>query len=291
MSVINQSVQATGARHLNPSQELLGRSLNRLSSSSKLEKPAENAATAGLARNLDPLSLRFGAASTGIQNGLSQIQTADRFLGSMAQGLTDLGELASLAQNASKTGAATVAYEREFRAAQDQLRSTIGGSASEIGGAGVDSPTGSFNGTALFGQTAAGGTTVPSTGEGNQPITIPDTNLRAGAMLKVIQQDSAGSFALGATDDEVAEVIAGAQEMIASHRATLGGTETRLNFAANLLKIESENHSAALAGIPDADAAHAATKLAKFDIAAHGTLAMTAQANHAPQSVLRLLQK
>ena len=54
MSVINTNIQAiTGARNLNHSQEMLGRSLTRLSSGSKIVNPSDDAAGLAVSETLD----------------------------------------------------------------------------------------------------------------------------------------------------------------------------------------------------------------------------------------------
>src|SRR6185503_11738122 len=74
MSVINTNIQAiTAARNLNRSQEMLGRSLNRLSSGSKIVNPSDDAAGLAVSEKLDAQSMRVKAASTNVQNAISYI--------------------------------------------------------------------------------------------------------------------------------------------------------------------------------------------------------------------------
>src|SRR4051812_37213810 len=121
MSVINTNIQAlVGARNLNQSQEMLGRSLNRLSSGSKLAKPSDDPAGLAVSEKMDALSLRVAAAQTNIQNGVSYVQTADSYMGSMGSALARLSDLASLAHDPTKNASDTALYEEEFKALQDQ---------------------------------------------------------------------------------------------------------------------------------------------------------------------------
>ena len=54
MSVINTNIQAiAAARNLNQSQEMLGRSLSRLSSGSKIVNPSDDAAGLAVSEKLD----------------------------------------------------------------------------------------------------------------------------------------------------------------------------------------------------------------------------------------------
>ena len=65
MSVINTNIQAiTAARNLNASQEMLGRSLTRLSSGSKIVNPSDDAAGLAVSEKLDAQNRRVRDFST-----------------------------------------------------------------------------------------------------------------------------------------------------------------------------------------------------------------------------------
>jgi flagellin len=82
MSVTNTNIQAVAAaRNLNASQEMLGRSLTRLSSGSKIVNPSDDADGLAVSEKLDDQSRRMKAASTNVQNAVSFVQTADGFMG------------------------------------------------------------------------------------------------------------------------------------------------------------------------------------------------------------------
>ena len=72
MSVINTNIQAiAAARNLNASQEMLGRSLARLSSGSKIVNPSDDAAGLALPEQLDAQNRRVRAATTHVQNAVA----------------------------------------------------------------------------------------------------------------------------------------------------------------------------------------------------------------------------
>ncbi len=292
MSTINTNIQAiVAARNLNRSQEMLGRSLNRLSSGSKIVNPSDDAAGLAVSEKMDAQSLRVNAAVTNTQNAISYVQTADSFMGNMNGVLDRLGQLASLSHDSTKSATDISLYQQEFQSLQDQLRSTIGGTTAEIGGTvAVTSPLGTFNGTALFGSTAAGGTTLTIGASAGQDMTIPDTDLRSGPMLSLIQQDASGNYLLTATDANAIDTITSATQDLGIQRATLGAAESRLSLAATTLQIQNQNLSSALSSIRDVDVAQESTQLAKYNILVQSGTAMLAQANQAPQSVLKLLQ-
>src|ERR1043165_1525415 len=104
MSVINTNIQAiVGARNLNHSQEMLGRSLNRLSSGSKIVEPSDAAAGLAVSEKLDAQNLRVKPAGTNVQNAISLTQVTDGFMGTMAKVLGRMSELALLAHDVTKS--------------------------------------------------------------------------------------------------------------------------------------------------------------------------------------------
>lgn len=290
MSVINTNIQAmVAARNLNSSQEMLGRSLNRLSSGSKIVNPSDDAAGLAVSEKLDAQSRRVKAAGTNVQNAVSYVQTADGFMSGMTKILSRMSELAILAKDVTKNATDVDLYQKEFTALQDQLRATIGGTTAEIGGtADVDTPLGAFNGITLFGSGA--GLTVTIGQAVGQEMNIGASNLRDGGALEIINQDATGAYTLTATDADAIAKITTAIQDIATERASLGASQSRLELAATTLQVENENLSSAISRIRDVDVAEESTQYAKFNILVQSGTAMLAQANQTPQSVLKLLQ-
>ncbi len=291
MSAINTNLSAiNAARTLDRAQDLMSRSLNKLSSGSKIVTPGDDAAGLAVAGKLDAQSLRVTAASTNVQNAISYVQTSDGYLSGMSSLVTRLSELASLSQDPTKNPSDVALYQQEFSSLQEQLRNTIGGTTTEIGGtADLTSPLGTFNGQALFGATAGGGQTL-TVGADGQEMTIPDTNLRTGNMLDLIGQNSSGQYTLSVTDATALTKITGTLQQLSGARATLGASESRLNLAATTLQVEGQNLSSTLSGIRDVDVANESTQYARYNILVQSGTAMLAQANQAPQAVLKLLQ-
>ncbi len=290
MSSINTNLQAMlAARNLDQSQKMLGRSLNRLSSGSKIVDPADDSAGLAVSSKLDAQSLRVQAASTNVQNAVSYLQTSDDFMGGMNKVLSRMSELGTLAQDVTKSPSDVAVYQKEFTSLQDQLRSTIGGATTEIGGtAGVASPSGEFNGTEIFGSSA--GLTISIGQTAGQTLTIPTANLRTGAMLSLINQDSSGNYTMLSSDPTALATIDNTVQQLGTQRATFGGVQSRLNLAAATLQVEQENLSSTISRIRDVDVALESTQMAKYNILVQAGTSMLAQANQDPSSVLKLLQ-
>jgi len=293
MSVINTNIQAiAAARNLSQSQEMLGRSLNRLSSGSKIVNPSDDAAGLAVSEKLDAQNRRVRAASVNVQNAISYVQTSDGFMSGMTKILARMSELGILAKDVTKNSQDLDLYQEEFVELQRQLRDTIGGDASVIGGSTVTAPLGTFNGITLFGTAASGGFSITIGEAVGQEMKLGQTNLQTGAMLEMIQQDSSGNFliSLTTTSVNIIDKVTEAIQHVATERATLGAAQSRLTLAGSTLAIEYENLSAAISRIRDVDVADESTQLARYNILTQSGTAMLAQANQMPSSVLKLLQ-
>lgn len=298
MSVINTNMQAIlGARSLKQSQEMLGRSLNRLSSGSKIVQPSDDAAGLAVSEKLDAQSRRIKAAGINVQNAISYVQTADGFMGGMTKILSRMSELGIMAKDVTKSSSDVALYQEEFKQLQNQLRDTIGvpsGMTAALGGSAVSAPLGTFNSIELFGSSATGGFQV-SIGENTaQKMLISDIDLRSsGAITSIIHQDGSGVFdSLSLTNSsvDVVGIVANAIQQVAAERATIGAYQSRLELASSTLDVEFENLTSAVSRIRDVDVAEETTQMARYNILVQSGTAMLAQANQMPQSVLKLLQ-
>lgn len=291
MSTVNVNVQTLAdARDLNRANDLLGRSLNRLSSGSRIISPSDDSAGVGRAEKLSAQNKRVQAATTNVQNAVSYTQSADGFLSRMGDMLARMSELGRSAADATQDSTDVALYQSEFNQLQQEMRQIIGGSTAEVGGTySITKPMGTFNGNVLFGANPAGMTvaTGPRPGEN---IVIPEMNLRSGPMAQIINQDSSGNFTLAVTDPNALQHIADALSQVADNRATLGGVDARLDLAASTLTTEGQNLESAISSIQDVDVAAESTRLTKYNLLNQTGAAMLSQATQAPQAVLKLLQ-
>ncbi len=280
---INTNLSAiSAARNLNNSQEMLTKSLNRLSSGSRIVSPSDDAAGLAVAEKMEAQNRRLGAASINVQNAVSYIQTADGFMSSMSKVLTRMSELSMMAKDVTKNTGDVALYQEEFKALQQQLQDTIGGGA-------VTNPLGTFNGITLFVPNPAGLTVTIGEGVG-QEMNIGDTDLQGGAMGVLLAQTAPPAFDVSVTSATGAQKLVDAIQHVATERATLGASQSRLEVAATTLSIERQNIESAISRIRDVDVAQESTTLARNNILVQSGTAMLAQANQMPQSVLKLLQ-
>ena len=266
--VINTNIQALSAsRNLMSSQEMLSKSLARLSSGSKITNPSDDAAGVAVASRLDSQIKRTEAAKSNVINAISFTQTQDGYLKKIAKALDRMSELTLLAQDVTKGNSDRALYNTEF----SQLSSYIDNTA-----------TRDFNGVSLF---SASALSVTLDSEGNT-FSMGGVNLGAAAYT------SALAAAISTTTGAVSALstVKAAITQLASDRATIGAYQSRLNLTSEQLVVSKENLSAASSRIQDTDIAEESTQFARYNILVQSGTAMLAQANQLPQSVLRLLQ-
>ncbi len=289
MSVTVQTQLARDADFLGRTRELLSRSIARLSSAKRLVSASDDPAGNSLAEKLSAQKLRLAAASNNVQNSVSYVQSADGFLNGIGNLLNRMSELAVLAGDPMKNAGDIELYQLEFQQLQTQIRNTVGGSTTEIGGTqDIPRPMGSFNGREVFGANPEG--TLVATGQAStQRLIIPQTNLREGPTLAIFRQDGAGAFELSATDPAAIDTIIQSLAQIADHRATLGGVGSRLELIGKGIATERENLTSAISKITDVDVATESTRIARLGMLNETATAMLTQGSKSEQSVLRLL--
>lgn len=266
--VINTNIQAqSAARNLQESQGMLGKSLARLSSGSKITNPADDAAGLAVSLKLDAQVNRLAAAKSNLGNAISFTQTQDGFLQKVGRALDRMSELSILAQDVTKTDTDRTLYQSEF----SQLASFVTSSAGK-----------DFNGVSLFSSTAL---SVTADSEGNT-FSMSGINLGAAAYTGA----TGASVATSASAAAALTVVKSAITQLASDRASIGAFQARLNSTAEQVAVSRENLTAASSRIKDVDVADESTAFARYNILVQSGTAMLAQANQLPQSVLRLLQ-
>jgi flagellin len=256
--VINTNFAATvAANNLAASNDMLQKSLNRLSSGSKIVTPSDDAGGLAVSMKLSAAAKRSGAAATNISNAVSFLQTQDGVLKVAGKILERMGELATLYTDPTKNSDDIANYSTEF----DQLTTELGNLAQE-----------KFNGNALFGGSDL---TVQTNEDGSQSVTLTSLDLSG---------DTAG---VAITD---LSSITGAIKNVATSRATNGAAQSVLGFAGEVLTVNKSNLEAANSRITDVDVASESTKLARFNILVQSGTAMLSQANQSAQIALKLLQ-
>lgn len=266
--VINTNTHALAAtNNLQTSESLLGKSLARLSSGSKIVNPADDAAGLAVSMRLDAQIARIAAAKANVGNAASFTQTQDGYLKKMSKALDRMSELTILAQDVTKSDADRSLYDAEFQQIYDYFTSAA---------------SKDFNGVSLF---SAMPLNVTIDSEGGT-FTMNGIDMSVGAYAGLATLD------VTTTTNATAALVSvrAAITQLATDRATIGAYQTRMNFTSEQLTVSRENLSAASSRIQDVDVAEESTQFARYNILVQSGTAMLAQANTIPQSALRLLQ-
>ncbi len=266
--VINTNIAAqNGARLLSESSNNLGKSLSRLSSGSRLNSPEDDAAGMAASMRFDAQINRTVAAAANLGNAISFSQTQDGVLAKAGKALDRMGELAVLAQDATKTDADRVLYNTEY---------------TKLGAYVADLATRKFNGVDLFSATALSVTTDGDTGTFSAVGANTFIAAAAAATTSTIATAALAAASVG--------LVKTATTAIATDRSVVASNVSVLRAYNEQNAVLKDNLTTANSRIKDVDVAEESTSFARFNILVQAGTAMLAQANSAPQSVLRLIQ-
>ncbi len=266
--VINSNFAATVAsNNLAASNEMLQKSLNRLSSGSKIVNPSDDAGGLAVSMKLSAAAKRSGAAITNIGNSVSFLQAQDGVLKVTGKVLERMGELKTLYADPTKNDDDKANYDAEFTQLQDELSSLSGEE---------------FNSVALFGSASLA---VPVSENGTTSVTLTG---------KELADETDGIGAL--TDSGITSLadvdltdITTALQNVATMRANNGAEQSRLGFASEVLTVNKANLESANSRISDVDVAAESTQLARWNILVQSGTSMLSQANQSAQIALKLL--
>jgi len=278
LSILNNITSLAAQNQLSMTGASLKTTLLRLSSGSRINSGADDAAGLAIADGLDANVTALTQSARNATDGVGLLQVAD---GAMSQVTTLLNRAVTLATEAS-TGTVNntqrTALDAEFTAIKNEI-TRIGSNTT-------------YNGSAVFSGTATDIYLSDGTTTGSSPITVT-----IGTM-----SDSSVGFT-GTPVDLTADNLttaAGAQTAltdvntaianIAADRGTLGAVMNRLQSASNVITTQIQNLSSAEDGIRAADIGQEVANLSKYNILQQTGIAALQQSNQIQQSVLKLLQ-
>jgi flagellin len=270
---INTNVGALNAYgNLSANQASLQDAFEKLSSGLRINKAADDAAGLSISQGLTSQINGLTQAVRNAQDGTNVAQIADGALNTVQQILQRERDLAVQAANGgSQDAAAQTAAQSEITNLNTQLDNI--------------SKTTAFGGTKLLDGTYAGVFQVGANNSANEQLTLTLT--------------SADSTTLGVNGVNVG-TTAGAQSAIttidaaiatvSASRSQIGATQNQLGYTINNLQTTIQNVTASRSNITDADLATEVTAMSQAQILTSAATSVLAQANSAPQAILKLLQ-
>jgi flagellin len=275
--VINTNTPAArGARFLGEASGNLQKSLARLSSGSKIVEPQDDAAGLAVASRMDAQINRTEATRSNIGNAISYKQTQDGYLAKVGKALDRMSELATLAQDQTKTATDLSLYNKEYATLYSYVDVIDG---QEFNGVGLFQASSASTAISVLQQDSSAAFTT-----GVVDLGTVTNSLSAGSSTGFTTAISSSASAAGAL-----EVVKSAISSVATFRSSIGADLSRLMMTNEHLAVLSENLQSSVSRIKDVDVATESAKYAKYNILVQSGTAMLAQANSLPQSALRLL--
>jgi len=282
MSVVinTNSAASSAAYNLSNTNVNLQRSLNRLSSGSRINSSFDDAGGLAVSMKMSASIRRTEASQANVQNSISFLQTQDGVMKTADKVLNRMSELATLAQDVTKSTNDLALYDTELDVLKNQLNLML----SE-----------KFNGISLFSSGATAQLdssttmTVVTSHDGAQTVGITQADLSFISTSVGINNTSGMDITTTSAAQTAVSTIQTAIQNLATLRANNGAEQSRLTFAADMLAVNKTNLEAANSRIIDVDVADESTKLARYNILQQAGTAMLAQANQATQSILRLI--
>ena len=255
---INTNVEALNAqRNLSMTGLQFGKSVEKLSSGLRINRAADDAAGLAISEKLRAQVRGLNQAARNAQDGISMVQTAEGALNEVHSMLQRIRELAVQYANGTNDGDSQTSISAEV----DQLQQAISDIATNT----------KFNGVALL----TGGNTITF-----------QVGADAGQTLDVTFGNVDTSTAV-VTDIQTVDTAIAA---ISTLRGTFGAAQNRLEHTVASLGVAAENLAASESRIRDLDIAQEMVTFTKTQILQQAGVAILAQANQAPQSVLALLR-
>ena len=269
---INTNLQSLLIQNqVNRTQYSLGKTMDQLSSGKRINSAADDPAGLIISEQLSSTLGGVRTALDNVQQANSVIQTADGALSGISDLLNKarslaLGAQSSATNDASTTQANSAAFNSIVSSIQKIASDTQFGTQRILDGSFTDK-------------------TVQAGPEGGQGVPLSISSATAdslGLSSQNIDTVEGATAALDAIDNAI--------NTVSAQRGSLGATQSDLlDSASASLAAQDAGLSEADSTISDADMAKLASDLAHQKILAQASIAMLAQANQQPQSVLRLL--
>ena len=281
--ILNTNIASLNTqRNLYATNNAMQKSLEKLSSGYRINRAADDAAGLAISETMKAQINGLNQAKRNAQDGISLIQTAEGALNEIHAILQRLNELAVQAANG------TYDEDTDLENIEKEVSELI----NEINHIAESTK---FNGKQLLVAGTSGGTNMTVSlqiGASNDTSDKMTLKIAAADATNLGLTPSSGTKISLADQTSAQSAIASigkAIETISTQRAQLGAYQNRLEHTINNLGTTAENLAAANSRIRDVDMAAEMSEFTKNQVLNQAGVAMLAQANMAPQSILKLL--
>jgi len=274
--IINTNMASLNAqRNLSTSSLAMQKSLQKLSSGFRINSASDDAAGLAISEKLRGQVRGSQQAQRNAQDGISLLQTAEGALNETHSILQRMRELAVQASNGTLVAEDHAAVTTEMNELSNEI--------DRIGNSTQFNTTQLLDGSFTAVDLQIGPNDATDT---NQKLTIQIAQMDAtGLGVDTGNIDTSTTAAATVTIQTIDDAI----NSVSSQRSSIGAWQNRLDHTINNLSIGAENMTAAESRIRDVDMAKEMSTFTKNQILNQASIAMLAQANQAPQSILKLL--
>jgi flagellin len=269
MTVINTNVSSLISQNaLKVNNRAMATAMNQLSTGNRINSAKDDAAGLAISENMTSQIRGLSVAVRNANDGISLAQTAEGAMIEISNMMQRMRELAVQAATGTVSDSQRDFLNTEFTQLQTQISNTI--SQTKWNGFNVLS-TGSVAFTVQVGAES-----------GSQTVVVTSAGITGAYTTSALTTTGAASSAMSALDAGL--------NTVNSARATLGAVVSRLTSVADNLTNVTQNLAESRSRVRDTDYAAATTELARTQIIQQAGMAVLAQANQLPQSVLALLR-
>jgi flagellin len=276
ISILNNIASLTAQNQLNITQTNLQKTLFQLSSGSRINSGADDAAGLAIANGLQANITALTQSANNASSGIGSLQVAD---GALSQVTTLLNRAVTLSTEAA-TGTVSSAQRGALDAEFVQIKAEI----DRIGS------TTTFNGTSVF--TASTTSIFLSDAASSSQIGVTVGTLASSAI-------TSGATTTNLTTDDLTTALKAQSSLtdinsaiasVAGIRGSIGAGINRLQSAVNVINNQTQNLTAAEDTIIAANIPQQVANLSQFTILNQSGISALAQANSAQSSILNLLR-
>jgi flagellin len=310
LSILNNISALQAENQLAITSAASAKSLQQLSSGSRINSGADDAAGLAIANGLNANIAALNQSSLNVSNAVGVLQTADGALAQVTSLLNRAVTLATEAANSTVTASQSTAINTEYQKILGEIDNISTGT--------------NFNGQAIFGSAAvvtggavansAAATLTAFTSDGTTNTTFAvgiggtdhatlglyDTTLAASVTTTAANGTTTGTTPTGvlaagsatgqANATAALALITTAINNVSQQRGTLGASVEQLQAASTVDTTESQNLTSASSNITSADISTVVANDTKYSILQQTGISALQQANQQAQSVLKLLQ-
>ncbi len=284
LRIYNNIYSLNSQRHLGNATQMLGGTLEKLSSGMRVNRGSDDAAALAISEGLRSDIVSYNQAVRNTSDGISVINVTEGALNEQSHLLTRMRELSIEAANFSISSGQRATINIEFSQLKDEIDRI--------------SLVTNFNGQFVLNGSLSSASPTAATNPMLIQVDIHNDNASMINLNTALNLTSMDVTALNVSTTDVLtssaatsslQFIDSAIQIVTAGRGRLGAIQNRLERTISNLEIAVENVTAADSRIRDADMAKEISKLTRNQILVQSGTSMLAQANQIPQSVLKLL--